>query len=162
MAPEKGARFNKTYAQADLYALLMECVQNIDLMLEGSLNYAPRPTKDRVYEITHTGKSGWVMVKSNDFIFDLLYADGLNKAVAYNQAPDGSWVYTIGKKSEFVSGFPVGPHSQEGTVLHGLNAVEPGWGGGSTIGGAPRNADGSRSRLTPDEVFVLIEDLLNS
>ena len=43
------------------------------------------------------------------------------------------------------------------TSLAALNDRERGWGGGSTVGGAPRNADGSRSRLTPDEVFDIVE-----
>ena len=41
-----------------------------------------------------------------------------------------------------------------------LGEIEPGWGGGSTIGGAPRNADGSRSRLTPKQVFDAVERVL--
>lgn len=34
-----------------------------------------------------------------------------------------------------------------------MNQLEPGWGGGSTIGGAPRNPDGSRSKLGWTEVW---------
>jgi hypothetical protein len=45
-------------------------------------------------------------------------------------------------------------------ILAALGEIEPGWGGGSTIGGAPRNADGSRSRLTPKQVFDAVERVL--
>jgi len=99
------------------------------------------------------------MATSESFVFDLLYKDGHNAAVAYRGLPDGSFEYTIGKKSDLVR-FPLGPHSKPGTILHALAAIEPGWGGGSTIGGAPRNPDGSRSKLTPTEVFELIAKLL--
>ncbi|WP_043603413.1 MULTISPECIES: hypothetical protein [Protofrankia] len=44
-----------------------------------------------------------------------------------------------------------------GTILGALAAREPGWGGGSSIGGAPRRPDGSRSSLHPDEVFTIVE-----
>mgnify|MGYP001607617763 FL=1 len=97
------------------------------------------------------------MAQSNDFVFDLIYKAGHTRAVAMQQQADGSYAYTIAKKSELVSNFPVGPVSKEGTILHELNKLEPGWGGGSTIGGAPRNADGSRSRLSPDQVFDVVE-----
>jgi hypothetical protein len=45
-------------------------------------------------------------------------------------------------------------------LLAALNQLEPGWGGGSSIGGAPRNPDGSRSYLPPDQVFAYIETIL--
>ena len=73
---------------------------------------------------------------------------------------DGSYNYTVGKKSELVIGFPVGPGKVEGTILFTLNEREAGWGGGSTIGGAPRNEDGSRSRLIPDEVFAIVQGIV--
>lgn len=156
MAPESALRRAKTYQTTDLGQLLEQCVANIDALLNGTLVWSPRPEKERVFKITHAG-NGWVMAMSDDFIFDLLYAQGYTKAVVYQQLLDGSFAYTVGKKSELVTGFPVGPHSATATILNALNGREAGWGGGSTIGGAPRNADGSRSHLTPDEVFQIVE-----
>jgi hypothetical protein len=161
MKPESDHRRAKTYATCDLSELLEQCVSNIDALLNGTLVWSPRPEKERSFEITHTG-NGWVMAKSDDFIFDLLYAQGYTKAVAYQQQPDGSYAYTVGKKSELVTGFPVGPHSKPGTILATLAAREAGWGGGSTIGGAPRNSDGSRSHLSPDHIFNIIEGVVNN
>ena len=150
----------KQYATADLDALLATCVENINRLVMGELDWTPAEEKAREFEITHRGH-GWAMAKSNDFIFDLLYAEGHTRAIAYQELTDGSIVYTVGKKSELVTGFPVGPASVPGTILYALNEREEGWGGGSTIGGAPRNADGSRSHLTPDEVFAIVESVLN-
>ena len=66
-------------------------------------------------------------------------------------APHGTTAYTVGKRSEFVA-FDVP------AFLAACNAREPGWGGGSTIGGAPRNSDGSRSRMSMEEVGrILVE-----
>ena len=160
MAPEVAARRNRTYATADLEAMLRACVERITQVVNGTLKAEPEG-KQRSFEITHRG-TGWVMAKSQDFVFDLLYAGGHTRVIAYQEQPDGSVAYTAGKQSEFVSGFPVGPHSTPGTILHALNRRENGWGGGSTIGGAPRNADGSRSRLTPDEVFAIVERVANA
>ena len=160
MAPEVAARRNKTFQTANLDEMLESCVDNVSLLLDGGLGYRPK-TDERGYEITHTG-NGWVMAKSNDFIFDLLYAAGHTRAVAYQRLSDGSYAYTVAKKSELVSHFPVGPANKEGNILYALNAREPGWGGGSTIGGAPRNADGSRSHLTPDEVFQIVEGVIKN
>jgi hypothetical protein len=158
MKPEGDARRNRTYATVDLEAMLEECVSNVDKLFAGELTYTPEEDT-RSFEVIKTG-SNWVMAESQDFIFDLLYKQGHTRAVACQKQPDGSYAYTIAKKSELVGNFPVGPGSKEGSILHALNAVEPGWGGGSTIGGAPRNPNGSRSRLSPDRVFQIVEDVL--
>ena len=76
--------------------------------------------------------------------------------VIHHELPDGSHAYTVAKRSEFVKFFPVR------TVLEALDARERGWGGGSTVGGAPRNADGSRSRLATDEVFDIVESIVRA
>lgn len=71
--------------------------------------------------------------------------------VLVGAAPFGTRAYTVGKVSEFVD-FDV----QGFLALCGRR--EPGWGGGSTVGGAPRREDGSRSRLGEAEVGrVLLE-----
>lgn len=159
MKPVSDLHRAKKYGEANLEELLAICVENIDKLVAGTLDWTPRPEKEQSFEITHTG-NGWVMAKSDDFIFDLLYANGHTKAIAYQVLGDGSIAFTVGKKSELVGGFPVGPHSKVGTILNALNEREKGWGGSSTIGGAPRNADGSRSRLTPDEIFAIVESLV--
>jgi hypothetical protein len=66
-------------------------------------------------------------------------------AVVLVPGPGGTLGYTVGKRSEFV------PYDVP-AFLARMNALEPGWGGGSTIGGAPRQPDGARSKLPVDEV----------
>jgi len=156
MRPESDHRRAKTYGTCDLGSLLKECLERMDSFADG-FGMETREEKSRSYEITHEG-NGWVMAKSNDFIFDLLYKDGHTAGVAYCEQPDGSIAYTVGKKSEFVD-FPVGPADKPGTVLFILNGMEPGWGGGSTIGGAPRAKDGSRSKLSPDQVALVLHSI---
>lgn len=158
MKPESDARRNRTYAQADLGVLLEECLKNLDDLMAGKLEYV-KEEKERSFKVAKEG-TGWAMIESDDFVFDLVYQAGHNRAVAMQRQPDGSIAYTVAKKSELVSNFPVGPMSKEGTILYELNKIEPGWGGGSTIGGAPRNPDGSRSRLSPEQVFEVIEKIV--
>lgn len=162
MFPEKNARRDKTYQTCDLEKLMGECLRNLDDYIWEVLHANETEAEDsRVpYTITHRGDTGWVMATAEGYLFSSLYQDGYTKAIAYMQLPDGSYQYTVGKKSDLVSGFPVGPASEEGSILHVLNQKEPGWGGGSSIGGSPRNKDGSSSKLTPDEVFEIVQGLL--
>jgi hypothetical protein len=157
MWPETAARRTKEYWAMDLGELLERCVKNIDAMFDPTrIEFIVRRPDTRRYEVTHRGTGGWVMAKSEDGIFDLLYRDGFTKAIAYQELRDGSISYTVAKRSEFVAGFPIPK------ILAALAEREPGWGGSSTTGGAPRNQDGSRSRLSPDEVFAIVENVLNS
>jgi len=72
--------------------------------------------------------------------FGVAYRAGVVALVVEVPGKDGTIGYTIGKQSEFVSyDIPA--------FLGRMNVIEPGWGGGSTIGGAPRNPDWTRSRL---------------
>lgn len=160
MAPEKDARRNRTYGTCDLSALLTLCMSRVDQMINDEENFGIDFVDNEPvsYVFTHEG-DGWAVVYSEGFAFPTLYDDGYTAIILYSTLPDGSWAYTVGKKSEFVD-FPVGPASKPGTILHMLAQEEPGWGGGSTIGGAPRHPDGSRSRLSPARVFELVSALL--
>ncbi|MDP2727643.1 MAG: hypothetical protein Q8P59_08875 [Dehalococcoidia bacterium] len=159
MAPEKRARRDKSYQTCDLVALLTECLENLDRVAQEGLELENDPEPAQ-YEITHRGTSGWIMATGPGFLFSTLYDHGYTKAIAYTRIQDGSYMYTVAKKSELVLNFPVGPASNERSILGVLYRTEPGWGGGSTIGGSPRNEDGSASKLTPDQVFAIVEALL--
>jgi len=65
--------------------------------------------------------------------------------VLHEAAAEGTRAYTIGKRSEFIDYDVV-------AFLRRMNALEPGWGGGSTVGGAPRHPGGRRSMLGIDDV----------
>lgn len=162
MKPEQDLRRSHKYEQTDLRQLLNECIANVDQLLNGQLRTSVEGEfKERSYEVIKEGMGGWVMATSDDYITDLLYRDGYTKFVIYQKLADGSYAYTIAKKSDLVRGFPIGPASKDGTILNILAKKEPGWGGASSIGGAPRNHDGSRSHLSPDEVFDVIEAVLS-
>ena len=153
MLPESSARRNRTYGDRDLMSLLDECLSNLDSYFGGKI--FPVKDMDVPFTVTHTHED-FVIVTSEGFAFGSAYKAGHQALVAYTQLPDGSYAYTVGKKSEFVANFNVP------AILTALNAKEPGWGGSSTIGGAPRNADGSRSHLQPDEIFAIIKDVVRA
>lgn len=161
MAPEREARRTQLYQTCDLRELLHECLENVTKLLDGELEISPKPREGQEMKITHQG-TGWVMVLSDNYILDHLYALGYTRAIVYRVLPDETFQYTVAKKSDLVSKFPVGPHSKDNSILHILNAHEKGWGGGSTIGGSPRNEDGSSSRLPPKKVFEIVEGIVTS
>lgn len=152
MAPEVTARRDGTYGTADHAALLEDCVARIEALVAGTLPEAVEGDDARSYTVVHDG-AGWVMVSSPDFVFDLVYRDGHTAGVSCQAAGDGSWAYTVARRSDLVD-FDVP------AILAALAAIEPGWAGGSSIGGAPRNTDGSRSRLTPAQVIDVISDVV--
>ena len=67
-------------------------------------------------------------------VFRWAYARGFDVVVARS----GETV-TVAKRSDLVDA-RIGPHTEPESVLGKLAAREPGWGGGSTIGGSPRPA----------------------
>lgn len=155
--PETEARISGRYEKLsteELHALLEEIAGRFELLLRGE---APRESELRAadaraeFTVLFRGEN-FALVQAADphVLFDL-YAQGIERLVTVRPLSNGSFAYTVAKKSDFVDDFDVP------SILEALGKVEPGWGGGSTIGGAPRNPDGSRSRLTPREVFELVE-----
>ncbi|MDP3274229.1 MAG: hypothetical protein Q8Q09_03485 [Deltaproteobacteria bacterium] len=153
--PETRARANGQYWAMDdvaLGQLLGNVSRRIDVYTHGEARAdVTQFAIDERYEIEREG-TGWVLARTvGTRAHGALFRDGYLRLLIYRQLPDGSYGYTVAKRSEFVKFFPVGE------ILQVLDQHEPGWGGGSTIGGAPRNADGSRSRISPDEIFSIIE-----
>lgn len=156
--PETKSRASGAYFELDtagLHALLDEIGRRISVYADGaSQGYTENFSIDNRYEVLQRG-TGWILVQSlGTRAHARLFADGNERVIIHTTLRDGTHGYTVAKRSEFVKCFPVQ------RILAALSAQEPGWGGGSTIGGAPRNADGSRSRLTPREVFDIVEPVV--
>ncbi|MFA5945578.1 MAG: hypothetical protein WC802_01550 [Patescibacteria group bacterium] len=119
-------------------------------------------------------KAGWYAITGVTG-FDQAYEGGALVAVLYTDAPNGTKMYTVGKRSDLVP-FPVGPGSKvrpatsatdflNDTLLGRLALAElevnpeqslaGNWGGATTVGGSPRNPDGSQSRLTPEQILKI-------
>lgn len=93
---------------------------------------------------------GWEVVTSTTG-FEQVYKMGHLVAILYTEAPNGTVMYTLGKRSDLV------PFDITG-LLARLNAIEPGWGGSSTVGGSPHKPDGSRSSLSPEQVLEVAKN----
>jgi hypothetical protein len=94
------------------------------------------------------------LASSDGWAFEMLY-DEYDVVVLMDAAAKNSTRYTIGKVSDLV------PFNLQ-ALLAGLNAMEPGWGGGSSIGGSPRLDDGVSSRLAPEQVWAAVCEELES
>lgn len=81
--------------------------------------------------------------------FQDVYASGCVVGIVEVPGPDGTVGYTIGKVSDFVA-------YDVKLFLERCNAIEEGWGGGSTIGGAPRLEGGLRSSLTRAQIEEIL------
>jgi hypothetical protein len=128
--------------------MLEKSLQLFDDMVKGKIIRRQKNDNSKRIKVTHQSDK-FVMVESKNFVFNQAYQHK-NVAVVYTPVlSNGTRSYTIGKKSEFVD-FDIE------LAIKKLNDVEPGWGGGSTIGGAPRHEDGRRSMLTPNQVFDII------
>ena len=100
--------------------------------------------------------NGWILVESHDpHAYSALYQANFTRIVLVIRLEDGSLAVSIAKKSDFIENFP------NEKIYANLNKLEPGWGGSSSIGGAPRNSDGSRSRLPLDTIVEVVNRSIN-
>jgi hypothetical protein len=139
--------------------LIEECLAGITALIDGTLE-AARDSGSLEVEIVKEAKLNghtFAMATCDGFGFGELYARGYDGGILFKDAANGTRTFTIAKRSDLVD-IPVGPVSKEGTLLHMLNGIEPGWGGGSTIGGSPRGEAGRSSSLTPGQVWEAVRD----
>lgn len=152
IARERGAHFDSWPKR------LSECLSTLQRWLRDGQRPELQPEPKPAVSTLREGL-GIVMAESDSFgAFQVLYARGFRVVVLVTDLGDGSRRYTIGKLSDLVP-YRLGPHTDERSLLGRLRGAEPGWGGGSSIGGSPRNADGSSSRLTIEQVWGYASDL---
>lgn len=100
-------------------------------------------------------ENGWALIESNDpHALSSIWQAGFEKIAMVRPLPDSSLAVTLAKKSDFIEKFPLR------LIYDGLNKLEEGWGGGSSIGGAPRNPDGSRSKLSLEDICEVIDNVI--
>lgn len=158
-APETDSKRNGDYSKLSddgLKSILEAVLHRIDLYLNGEaqVELIKQPKHGEFNVIRNQNE--WALIESNDpHAFAAVYQAGFERIVLMRKQDDDSIAYTLAKKSDFIDRFPIPK------FYNALNAIEPGWGGGSTIGGAPRNHDGSRSKLSPDTVVEIIDGILS-
>ena len=161
-APETDSKRKDDYhrlSDEGLNTILEAVLHRIDLYVNGESGEEPnKRQKHGEYKILRN-ENNWVLVESQDpHAFSAIYQAGFDRIVLTRPQDDGSLAVTLAKRSDFISAFPIR------SFYSALNKIEPPcpgeWNGGSTIGGAPRNPDGSRSRLSLDEITVTIDKVL--
>jgi hypothetical protein len=159
-APETESRKNDDYSKIcdeGLMSILEAVLHRIDLYVDGeaSVEVAKSHHKSPEFKILKN-ENEWVMVQAQDpHVLSAVYHAGFDRVVVVRPQSDGSNAITLAKRSDFVPHFPL-PKFYEA-----LNQLELGWGGGTTAGGAPRNADGSRSRLNLDLLAATLNRVIN-
>jgi hypothetical protein len=118
-----------------------------------------------------TPHDGWVLADAGEPVpgrhgagADWLYQQGYDRAVLCERLPGGRFRYTLLKRSDLVTGFPLpdlyaalsaAEAAARGAVLGDADR----WSGGSSIGGSPR--DGG-SVLPPEAVAAVIEGVMRA
>lgn len=119
----------------------------------------PAAEPSEVDVIVRSDDQFMVMATCDDFGgFEALYNDGYKVVCLISEAADGSQRFTIGKVSDLVP-YRLGPGNDPDSLLGRLNALEPGWGGGSSIGGSPRLDGGVSSRLRQPQVWDVMQEV---
>lgn len=134
-----------------LLTILESILHRIELYVNGE-------AKQEIDEYEHhsefkilNNENGWVLVESNDpHVYQKLYQSGFDRIVLIRYQTDNSIAVSLAKRSDFIDDFPLEQ------IYKDLNNVESGWGGSSTCGGAPRNSDGSRSKLSIEKISAII------
>jgi len=157
-APQTDSIRNGDYSKLSdngLLTIMESILHRIDKYLNG----------DAAAEIANQGlhgeysikrnEHGWVLVESHDpHVYAALYRAGFDRIILVKPQDDGSNIISVAKRSDFIEGFDLE------TLFHWINKLEPGWGGGTSIGGSTRYEDGSGSKLPIDEVIVPFVDHL--
>ena len=157
-APETDSKRNDDYYKLsnDGLSTIMESVlHRIDMYVNGDASgEIAKQIKHGEYKILRN-ENNWVLAESQDpHVLSSLYQGGFDRIILTRPQEDNSTAITIAKRSDFIDAFPLN------RIYNELNKLEPGWGGSSVIGGAPRNADGSRSKLSIDQISDVIDNCI--
>jgi hypothetical protein len=84
-----------------------------------------------------------------------MFSDGIKAFVSSSPYGDG-WMHIAGRMSAYIR-FPIPRLLEAFNRAEGLDGKSNRWGGGETIGGAPRIGG---SKLPPEEVAKIVEETL--
>ena len=156
--PEVSSKRNGDYEKLSDEGLrpIMEAVLGrIDLFVDGKAS--AEISKQQIHDDFNIlrKENGWSLIESNDpHSLAAIWRAGFERIVLIRPLLDKSTAVTIARKSDFVDAFPLK------RIYAALNKEEPGWGGSSSIGGAPRRPDGSRSKLPVKKIIEIVDSVI--
>lgn len=161
--PETDSRKNNDYENLSISGLnaIMEAIlHRIDLYVNGEAQIdIQKQVKHSDFKVLRN-ENDWVLAESKDpHALSSVYQSGFDKVVLIKRTTDKSINVTIAKRSDFIAGFCLPSIFKALNEAEGI-AANDGWGGGSTIGGAPRYPDGSRSKLSLDKITEVIDKVV--
>jgi len=156
-APETDSKRNGDYEKLSnegLKPILESILHRITMYANGdsSIEVSKQPEHGE-FKILRNER-GWALLESTDpHVLSKVWQQ-FDKVAIIRPLEDGSTAVTIGKRSDFIDNFSLE------TIYAELNKLESGWGGSSTVGGAPRNADGSRSKMKIEDISAVIDSVV--
>lgn len=159
-APQTDSIRNGDYnklSDEGLKTVMEAMLHRIDIYANGehSIEVAKQPSYGE-FSIRRS-ENGWALIESNDpHAYASIWLAGFDRIVLMRPQEDGSICYSIAKRSGYIDGYPLKK------IFKFLNLLEPGWGGGSTIGGSPKNEDGSGSHLKSERVCEVIDAVIRA
>lgn len=137
------------WAASDLRAVIEQVHDRITRFVDG--RGVPEQPISEVAAYTDLFVDSWHLVEVHrPQARDLLVAAGVRAAVELTSRSADRFVYSIWRRSEYVTWFPL-PALYD--ALNEAEGTPGGWGGAATIGGSPR---GTGSRLSPAQVRSVI------
>lgn len=138
-----------------LNSLLEATLRRITLYVDGESSIeVSKQIKYGEYKILKN-QNGYVVCETTDpHAYSSIYQAGFDRIVLVRYQDDGSLAVSLAKRSDFIDNFNLFEMYKK------LNEIEPNWGGSSSIGGAPRNADGSRSRLSLEKIIEVVDSVV--
>lgn len=162
-APETDSKRNGDYEKLSdegLKPILESILHRIDMYANGEASI--EISKQQIhgeYKVLRN-ENGWALIESQDpHALGSIWHAGFERVAIVRHLDDKSTAVTLAKKSDFIEEFPLKK------IYSALNEIESNnidstWGGGSSIGGAPRNSDGSRSKLSLKKLAEIIDSVV--
>lgn len=157
-APETESKKNGDYEKISnegLRSIMESILHRIDQYVDGEASIEVAKQQCHSDFKVLRNEHGWALIESNDpHSLGAIWQAGFEKIVLIRHLTDESTSVTLARKSDFIEGFPLEK------MYSTFSKLEPGWGGGSSIGGCVRNPDGSRSRLSIDQMTEVVDAIV--
>ncbi len=143
-------------SNCNLKYILEATLRRIDQYVNGEASIeVAKQEKHNEYKIIRNENNYIIVESENSHIYSTLFASGFDRIVLVRPLDNGSLAVSLAKRSDFIDNFNLIKMYEE------LNKIEPNWGGSSSIGGSPRNIDGTRSKLPLSKIIEIIDSTLD-